>query len=356
MLTVRRSWTPSPTVSFKRQQASPTGGQLAETIDHSHRQVEVSDALPSINSIYCVNGLVNNVSTNFLVDSGAAVSVVHTNLVKGCPITKQGGLAVGANGIPLDVVGKTVVTVTLGNFTVNHTFTVVNNLTVDYLLGADFLERYAAVLDCGHNTLVVGRESKVVIPLILQHHRALSDSSQAVNLVVRAQRDLDIPPRSVQLVMGMLDTTCTGSTLLKEPVDSLPDNLCIARSVSLVQHHKEVVKQVMNTSPSPVKLFQGMTLGRATLGDTILLVSDNEGQTGAPAPCFGNLQLPELSDPEKSRLITLLNEFSDVFAPANGPSGHTSVVKHTIPTSGLPIHQPLRRLPEALKDAVQSEV
>ena len=50
-------------------------------MNHPHRQVEVRNAVPTINSIYCVNGLINKMPTNFLVDSGAAVSVVHSNLV-----------------------------------------------------------------------------------------------------------------------------------------------------------------------------------------------------------------------------------------------------------------------------------
>jgi len=57
------------TVSFKREEASPTGGQLTKTTDISHRQIEVSNIPPSINSIYCVNGLVNNVPTKLLIES-----------------------------------------------------------------------------------------------------------------------------------------------------------------------------------------------------------------------------------------------------------------------------------------------
>ena len=42
-------------------------------------------------------------------------------------MTKQGGLAVGASGKLLDVVGQTVTTITLVGFTIYHIFTVVNN-------------------------------------------------------------------------------------------------------------------------------------------------------------------------------------------------------------------------------------
>ena len=156
-------------MSFKRKQASPDGGRLAETIVESHQRTEVSNIPPSINSIYCVNGLVDNYPTKFLIDSGAAMSVIRYDIVKGNLTTKQGGFAVSANGSPLDIVGQMIVAVTLDNFTTDHTFTVVRNLTVDCLLGADFLKRHAAILDCGRSTLMLGRGMQVVIPLTLKH-------------------------------------------------------------------------------------------------------------------------------------------------------------------------------------------
>ena len=58
---------------------------------------------------------------------------------------------------------------------------------------------------------------------------------------------------------------------------------------------------------------------------------------------------------EQTELKNLLVEFRDVFS-TGGLSGCTSVVKHSIPTTGMPIHQPLRRVPEALKETIESEV
>ena len=54
--------------------------------------------------------------------------------------------AVAANGIPLDVLGKVKLPVTLGSFSAEEEFTVTRNLTVDCLLGADFLKKYGAVM------------------------------------------------------------------------------------------------------------------------------------------------------------------------------------------------------------------
>ena len=70
-----------------------------------HRPQHTSITLPSINSIYSVNGYIGDTPVNFLVDSGAALSVVHYNLVKDMQLTQTSHCAVGANGSPLDVVG-----------------------------------------------------------------------------------------------------------------------------------------------------------------------------------------------------------------------------------------------------------
>ena len=93
----------------------------------------------NVNSIYCVNGFIGETPINFLVDSGAAMSVVHYNLVRHLHFMSTTSCAVGANGSPLDVVGQTTATITLGSFTVDHNFIVVRNLMVDCLLGADFI-------------------------------------------------------------------------------------------------------------------------------------------------------------------------------------------------------------------------
>ena len=159
----------------------------------------------SVNSIYCISGFIGEMPINFLIDSGAAMSVVHYNLVRHLNFMDTTNCAVGANGSPLDVVGQTTVTITLGSYTV----------------------------------------------------------------------------------------------------------------------------------------------------DEVLLVCDNNEDTAVQAPSFDNLDLPDLSEPETSTLLDLLSEYSDIFAPA---TGCTTTVKHAIPTMGPPIRQPMRRLPEALKQTVHTEV
>ena len=58
------------------------------------------------------------------------------------------------------------------------------------------------------------------------------------------------------------------------------------------------------------------------------------------------IDLSHLSPSEQMELTELIVSYSHVFYQGRIPTGHTSVVKYSIPTSGAPICQPLHRLPK----------
>jgi len=77
-----------------------------------------------------------------LLDSGASMSVIRLNTLPQefrSRIEEATTAPVGANGTPLDVVGQIKVPVKIGSYQSEQVFTVVNTLTVDCLLGADYL-------------------------------------------------------------------------------------------------------------------------------------------------------------------------------------------------------------------------
>ena len=128
------------------------------------------------------------------------MSVVNYNVVREQPITKVNTYAVGANGTPLDVVGQTIVALQLGDFRVDHEFTVVHYLTPDCLLGADFLQRHADILDCRNNILSLEQDLKTIIAINLEKQPASSPHSHCgVTSRIRAPCDMEIPGRTVQL-------------------------------------------------------------------------------------------------------------------------------------------------------------
>ena len=88
--------------------------------------------------------------TKILLDTGAAVSVARYEFLPKeyrRKLTESSG-GVGANGIPLDVVRRAKIALSLESFSTEKEFTVIHNLTVDCLLGADFLKEHGAVMNC----------------------------------------------------------------------------------------------------------------------------------------------------------------------------------------------------------------
>ena len=168
--------------------------------------------------------------------------------------------------------------------------------------------------------------------------------------------DMEIPGRTVMLLDAVLSTSCDAtSVMLIEPVLNLPNYLHVARSLSSI-HDNQVTIQIMNISPSPIKLFKGMKLGIVTPEQNIFFVSEDESKSTLQIPSFDDLDFLYLPSTERTELVNLLTEFGDIFSSTNSFKGHTSLVKHSIPTTGPPIRQPLRHVPKVLKSTINHEV
>lgn len=300
----------------------------------------------------------------FLLDSGAAISVVRLDALTSelkSQITPTGLTApVGANGSPLDMVGQVTVQVTIGNFHTEQVFTVVNTLTVDCLLGSDFLTAQEVIIDYKNGTVLIKGND---IPFTM--NRGIATTSHAVrNGFVSASQTTTIPGRSIQLIDVSLPNEATWtnlSSILIEPMDAekLPSQILIARTFSTVNSDNRAVVQVMNINPTPVTIYQCTTLGQFTPLSELLLVDSQQpaslSTTSFPLSDI-DLSASELFPTQQQELLTLLQEYGDLFATGNGSLGRTSVVKHEIHTTGHPIRQPVRRQPKALQDAIDSEV
>ena len=306
----------------------------------------------------------------FLLDSGAAVSVVRLDATDKQWHDKisaaESNTTVAADGLPLEVVGQVTLPVSLGNFKADQEFTVVQSLTVDCILGADFLVKHCAVIDCNTATLTLGSSSRSEV-LISLGRSGNSENAIPQEIFAVLSGTLELPARSV-CEIGARVMVASGQEGLVEPLEhgSLPKHLLIARTLTSVGQNGAVILQVTNNSPSPITIYKGSKLGKFIPREYIcLLETTNTGsdQLGAEflsakkqPPLNVDLTSTGLTPTEKQQLLALLTQFSDLFATTDRPLGKTEVVKHAVKTSGPPIRQPLRRIPEALKEVVQQEV
>ena len=308
--------------------------------------------------IQCNKTAVAGRPLGFLIDSGAAVSVVTYGVLPSsirAEISNVAPIAIGANGSPLDVVGRVNIEITMDTFCTNHSFIVVQKLTVDCLLGMDFLAKHGAVIDCVKNSLSLTSGSAY-----LQLHETKKPVSDIV-AVVSVSETVQISARSKGFVRGTITHPGikAGQEGLVEPKYKGQGRLLVARSLNTVDPQNEVPIQVINTGHEPITLYSGMSIASFSSSVEIMSVSDKEhspdNMQGDGMPDV-DLAGANLSPSQKHDLNRLIWEFRDLFVSEGGCTGRTSVIKHTIRTEGSPIRQPLRRIPFVLQDTVKTEI
>ena len=314
-----------------------------------------------------MNGNISNQQTSFLLDSGTAISVVHHKLLPShISISGPTTAAASTTGAPLDIAGRAILSVSLGTFTVTHKFTVVHHLTVDCSLGADFLKRYRTIVDCGNSVLyLTNRDDQYTIPVTQGTRQQVSSASLITDTASTVTEDfticapstISIPGRSAQFITGKLNAPCNATSGLVDPLTRSPTHICVARSLSSLANGSDILLQVMNI---PVTIYKGTKLVTMVPEHSVMLVSHTTSVvTGTETPteaALDQIDLSHLKTEERTELTQLLTNFSHVFAENPIPTGQTSVVEHSIPTTGPPIRQPLRWIIQALKSVVSTEV
>ena len=118
----------------------------------------IVSVLSSPCSSYCVEGVVCSVPVTFVIDTGAAMSLINNCVWN--QIARAGHVAelqqwignrlVGVNGSPLSTKGFGSF---FGNKKFGATLIVTGDITVGAILGLDFLENHKCCIDCGAKIL-----------------------------------------------------------------------------------------------------------------------------------------------------------------------------------------------------------
>ena len=303
-------------------------------------------------------GAVGNLPMEFLLDSGAAVSVVRhgaLNVHYQNQLNNSSTLtAVTANGASLNILGQVDLPITIGKFKCVHTFIVADNVTVDCILGADCLMRYGAVIDCKECTVTMGG---IKFSFVAPSVSATPNTGCNVR-TTSVTETITIPGRTVQLIQVSIPMDVpTNEVLIEQETSNVPKHLLVPRTLTTVTGGCAVI-QVMNTSSQQTILYKGTKVGTYTPVHSLMFVD-----TSPPADQMENSNMPDidlsstsLTPNETQQLQKLLHDYADLFVTAGGSLGCTGLVKHKIQTSGPPIRQSMRRLPVALKTTVDSQV
>ena len=191
-------------------------------------------------------------------------------------------------------------------------------------------------------------------------------SGSSIHLIsdtVKVLQTVKVCGRSIQPIELLLPTqiaTLGVSDVLIEQQKSsnASKQLLFPRTLSHVTTGGHAIIHVVNTGPADITLYKNTSVGYCTPVQNLLAIEvDNSPTVPNLQPHFGaDLSSSALSPSQKQSLRELLNNYSDLFVSTDGQLGRTNMVKHHIRTSGEPIRQPMHRLPEALKNTVDSQV
>ena len=193
---------------------SSLGCDAADTNYKNPQAAEVIHTVNKIDVYQCVtfNAKVANYQTDIVVDSGSGISIMSSELcelinrhsktpfeIQPCSIRAR-----TATGENLNIIGKTIVELDLGDSIWYVDCYVIRNFKYSFLLGIDFLIKSCASLDLGNMYIKIGQQSL--------HVSALKQPTRAL---VCAIDTLEIPAHSEALLIGSV--TGLKGTVLVEP-------------------------------------------------------------------------------------------------------------------------------------------
>eukprot|EP00731_Ephydatia_muelleri_P032795 Em0024g339a len=262
----------------------------------------------------------------------------------------------------LEGLGIVLVHLTLSkNVVFENKFLVVEGMTVEAILGLDFLETFKCMIDNGDRKISFPNE-KLVLPLLDVNQKV----SKTVGLFL--QRKLTIPAENeVEVIVdiasgGVGDNPVVGTWLVERGQTGRCDVL-VARAV-VCPTGSTVPLRVFNPHKEAVRLWKGLEIAQMEpldkdppiSSDTHLLtISAVTEVSPSEHKVLWDIvsTITHLSNSEKELLFVLLMKYADVFS-FHSDLGHTNLTKHHIDTGdSQPIHQLPRRVSPARRQEVR---
>eukprot|EP00731_Ephydatia_muelleri_P021521 Em0014g112a len=312
---------------------------------------------------YRIRGVIGAVGVDFVIDTGAAVSLVRRDvweqIVKGdCTLVLEqwaGRRLVGVNGAPLSVSGCKKVDIFLNGMPFKVMCVVTDDIMVEAILGLDFVNAHNGIIDCGSKRLTFPSRN-ISVPLQMQ---SCPLQQNPIGLIVKEK--IVIPAASEVELMVDLATPVAKGTWVVTGNTSARHGVMVAHAV-VCPNAKPVPVRVVNPREEIVVLKKGTEIAHmelleqdpvieiSTVAEKFNISREDQSLLWEMVSRVGD----DVNKDEKEELFSLLLEFADVFSLSTKNLGHTKVLQHRIDTGNAqPVHLPPRRIPHARREELK---
>eukprot|EP00731_Ephydatia_muelleri_P039226 Em1238g1a len=312
---------------------------------------------------YRIRGVIGAVGVDFVIDTGAAVSLVRRDvweqIVKGdCTLVLEqwaGRRLVAVNGAPLSVSGCKKVDIFLNGMPFKVMCVVTDDIMVEAILGLDFVNAHNGIIDCGSKRLTFPSRN-ISVPLQMQ---SCPLQQNPIGLIVKEK--IVIPAASEVELMVDLATPVAKGTWVVTGNTSARHGVMVAHAV-VCPNAKPVPVRVVNPREEIVVLKKGTEIAHmelleqdpvieiSTVAEKFNISREDQSLLWEMVSRVGD----DVNKDEKEELFSLLLEFADVFSLSTKNLGHTKVLQHRIDTGNAqPVHLPPRRIPHARREELK---
>jgi hypothetical protein len=294
---------------------------------------------------YHVEGIVNGLRTNFLVDTGAEVSLICAT-VPGLEVRESCIAPVSITNQPITIQGETDVNLSLGSLKTSWKFLVVDNLK-ESVLGADFIEsHYTTSWGIADNKLWL---DDVGIPLMgIKNVGMVRDNKHSP---IVAKCTVELPARHQAIIpMRTKDKSCKSG--LFEPTKT-PGGVLLSKTAVEGGKDGSFWVQAVNLTSNPVTLYKNQRTGIISeiedMSEPLHLNPREETSTVCATSMLSEISVDlsknELNSFQSKQLEKLILSYSDIFSKNKRDLGKCKLgVKHHIhlKQEAVPVKQPVR--------------
>ena len=336
--------------------------------NHEQRSVSTTRRIRSCNLTSIDSGLyasvqINGVPADFILDTGASVTIMSYETFDAINSSKQptlnpirGDLTL-ADGRELQTRGAANFKIKIGSRTIEHE-TVVAAIRGPGIIGLDFMMEHRCTLNLGTKQLMIGTEA---IDMHLEKNLHCCRVTIQDTIILPGNSEF-VAPGKLAVPKGKRPLPLYG---ILEPAKSFVDKTqaLVGRTLASVADDGILPIRLLNLQNEPIVVYKGTVAG--VFGPIRTTIPIGEGTRVQQDTEYLPSHVQDILDEAEDNLNVnqlettrgLLIRHKDLFAGKGCDLGHSTTIKHEIKTGGAkPIRQQPRRVPYHMKKEIDTQI